>query len=102
MNNSLKTVNIFLITCFLAISTVVFVHEGTHIALNEGRFESFCVGNCEMSNVGLLGNNYSPATITLSEPINPIALNEEIPTATGLAAGAIVFGYIGSSLNGGM
>lgn len=54
------------------------VHELTHAALNDFNFQSFCFLNCADKKI---------AETILYNP-QPIATNEEMPTATGLLAGA--------------
>lgn len=79
-----------LLAILLAFFAMVFFHELTHVALNNWRVEGFCIGMCEMSVPGLLGNYYTPVSVYLTRPVLPLAENETIAGAVGLAAFAFV------------
>ena len=70
---------------FVLLSLNIFGHEYTHVALNNYRLDNVCILNCEpMENKGILGNNYTPIGVYLSEPINPIAKDEVVASVGGL------------------
>ena len=89
------------LSLFSAGAAFVFSHELTHVALNGFRVDGYCLFDCNpMGNVGLAGNNYTPVGVYLSEPKNPFAEKEELPTIVGVVSGLMVFGFVGGKLNG--
>ena len=77
------------ILCFFVAG---FVHETTHVALNDWRVDSVCVFNCApMGIAGVFGNGYTPFGVHLSEPKNPIAEDETAPTFAGIGV-SFLFG----------
>jgi len=81
----------FVLIAFLAL---VVVHEGTHIALNGFRVEGFCFLDCpQIESQDWFGNNNivnTPIAVGLTEPVNPLAKNEVIPSLTGIFAFLVI------------
>jgi len=77
----------------IAIFAYSFVHEFTHVALNEFRVEGFCILNCPpVEGPGIFGNHYAPMAVKLSEPIRPPAKDENNAFWSGtIAFAAIIF-----------
>jgi len=72
-----------------------FIHEFTHVALNNFGVTSFCLLNCEsMNTIGILGNNYTPLGVQLTEPSQPLAKNESVANLAGLGFLCLVTGGI--------
>lgn len=78
---------VFIGILFIAVFAYAFFHEFSHVALNEFRVEGFCILNCPpVENLGIFGNHYAPMAVKLSEPIRPLAKDENIAFAVGTIA----------------
>lgn len=78
-------------------SQVVF-HEFVHVALNDFRFDSFCFLDCP-SEIRIVSTQFGPALVGfagvfLSEPVNPVALDENVVMLISLVLSVITVGIL--------
>lgn len=85
-----RTVALLVLFVFISFIAMVIVHEGTHVILNGGRVDGICILNCNpMEEGGMLGNHYTPFGVYLTEPVNPLAKDENIAGFAGVIGFAV-------------